>query len=556
MRNSWKLTLCLAVAALAATAPARAQDAPAGWKTQARDNGATTFTPPDLAAGEVYSVTTYDAAPLGGKTLEAYLRAFAGPVGAKAGQLGAALKIGVKEGKVVSGTGAYNGPNGTNLLAVFVAVSFDEGATIHVARTLSSAKSELLERYQSGNAAIVKGLAQRGAGGSAKTQSSRADLPADLAEGMTVGGDLVPGVYAGTQTKSGMFGSRSSLALRVYIYANGEYRICDAYDKDYDLSGPVVGKIKVDRARGMLDIEEYFALSNDNFKPDRTYCYYGRNAAGKPVIFGRSSTGATTSNGATLLFWEGPPTGRKSKSEEDAPARAAKAARDAIQTRVAPGQGVKSAQIAAIMHDFDSQLQQTIISPGGTYIVPNFAGPATYGYNAPIYGLAQNITDDTYLLLRDGTVYKSLQVAPDQFDVAASKRKEPENWGLWKTENGKMQISFGGKDYEELGGKRMAPAAPNMKFAGRYIPADADAKGAISFTTAGRFTRASVAKNEMILTKANVNSGGLAGTYTLDGYAMTLRYDSGKVTRAAFFFGDAKREMIWLEGQTMVLDAK
>ena len=544
----WKLTLCLAVAALAATAPAFAQTAPTGWTTQARDGGATTFTPPDLKTGEIYSVTIYDAAPLGGKSPEDYLRAFAGPVGAKAGQLAAPMKTEVKAGKVVSGVGAYNAPDGKALFVFFLGTSLD-GANISVSRVLFS-NPELLSRYQEANGALTRALVD-----GAKTQSSPAPR-ADLPEGMTVGGDLVPGVYAGTQTKFGMFGSRSSLGLRVYIYPNGEYRICDANDKDYDLSGPVVGKIKVDRARGMLDIQEYFALSNDNFNPNDTYCFYGRNSEGKPVIFGRSSIGATTSDGFTRLFWEGPPTGRKSKSEEEAPARAAKAGRDAIQTRVAPGQGVKSAQIAAIMHDFDSQLQQTTISVGGTYIIPNFNGPAIYGNNAPIYGLSQNITDDVYLLLCDGTVYKGLQVAPDQFDAPASRRKEPENWGLWKTEGGKTQVSFGGKDYEELGGQRMAPAAPDTKFAGRYIPADANAKGAISFTAAGRFTRAAVATNEMILTKSNKNSGGLAGTYSIDGYAMTLRYDSGKVTRAAFFFRGAKREAIWLEGQTMVLDAK
>ena len=565
MRNYWKITLALAVAVTVATAPVWAQDAPAGWKTQAREGGARTFTPPDLRAGESYSVTLYDAAPLGGKSLESWLRAFAGPVGAKAGQLAAALKIEVTEGKVVSGTGAYNGPNGTSLLAVFVAFSSDNGATIHVARTLSSPKSEVWERYQSGNTAIVKALLQRTKNEQNKSQSAlvASGVPESIAENLTLGIALVPGVYAGTQFKSGMFGSRSTVGLRVYLYANGEYRICDRNDQDFDLGGPVVGKIKFDRARGMIDIKEYFALSNDNFKPDRTYCYYGRNSEGKPVIYGRSSVGAMTSEGYTLLIWEGPPTGRKSQSEEDAPARALEAQKQAaqdklnrIQTRVAPGKGVPAAQIAAVVHNFDSQLRQTMVSPGGSYIIPNFGGLATYGYNAPIYGMEHDITNDTYLLLRDGTIHRGLEWAPDQFDVAASKRKEPKNWGLWKSEGGKLQMSFAGEPYEEVPGKRVAPNAAQTRLSGRY---KTEGKS-IAFTPQGRFTRSALdpkndpsAKYTLAKAQKTVAGGDVAGAYSLSGYALTLRYDNGKIERM-LFFASATRDAIWFEGDWIEID--
>ena len=101
--------------------------APAGWKTQTRDNGATTFTPPDLAAGEVYSVTLYPPAPLNGQTSDDFLRAFAGPVGAKAGQLAQPLQI-VARANVMSAVGAYVSPNGQPLFALFLGVARDDGA--------------------------------------------------------------------------------------------------------------------------------------------------------------------------------------------------------------------------------------------------------------------------------------------------------------------------------------------------------------------------------------------------------------------------------------------
>ncbi len=533
--------------------------APAGWKTQTRANGATTFTPPDLHAGEKYSVTVYDSAPLNGQSLEAYLRTFAGSVGTKPGQLGAPLKIETREGKVVSGVGAYVGPNGAALGVLFIGTSPD-GANVHVARILFS-DGVLLERYADRQGEIAASMGRR-----AVDDNNQGEVaPSNLPEGMKIGGEMVPGVYAGTQFKAGMFGSRSSLELLVYIYPNGEYRICDQHDEDFNMSGPVVGRIKYNRARGTLDIEEYFALSNDNFRPGKTYCFYGRSAEGKLVIFGRSSIGATTSDGFTRLIWQGPPTGRVAQSMVDAPAKLAKARRDAIQTTVAPGRGVPASQVAALVHHFKSGMQSTLISPGGSYIIPNFGGVATYGYNAPIYGLRNNITDDTYLLLRDGTVYRGLTPAPDQFDARASRQKEPENWGLWKMEGGKPQMSFEGKPYEPLPGKKAIPGTAQTRLLGRYHTLSTESVDTrVIFTQAGRFKRSAPVAGEpdasapytLVKAQKTVPGGDLAGTYSVSGYALTLRYDNGKVERMRFFFEDEKHNTLWFEGRWLVRDER
>ncbi|HEX8464152.1 MAG TPA: hypothetical protein VF627_05980, partial [Abditibacterium sp.] len=486
--------LALSAAVLSSTGLVLAQEAPDGWKTQSRANGATTFTPPDLRAGETYNVTTYASVPLGGKRLETYLREFAGPVGTQPGQLAAALKVNPPNPQAVTGIGAYMGPGGKSRGVMFIGFALD-GVSVTVTRTLFSDEN-LVQRYLEGQktlmSATLKGVPSQGANaGSSATRNAPANFPKDI----TIGGELVSGVYAGTQYKSGMFGSRSTLGLRVYIYANGEYRICDQNDEYFDLGGPVVGKFKYNRACGSLDIKEFFALSNDNFRPGKTYCYYGRNSEGKPVIFGRSSVGALTSEGYTILIWEGPPTARKSRGEEDAPARALEAKKKAaqdklnrIQTRVAPGQGVPASEVAAIVHHFDSQLHQTLVSPGGSYIIPNFGGLATYGYNAPIHGMRHNLTSDTYLLLRDGTIHRGLETAPDQFDIRASRRKEPENWGLWKQEGGKIQMSFAGKPYEDVPGRRVLPNRAPTRLSGRYT---FEGRGT-SFTSTGRFQRSAL----------------------------------------------------------------
>ena len=530
--------LFLLALALGLALPTGAQTAPALWQTQTRDGGARTLVPPDLQTGEVYSITVYPDAPVNGKSLEAWLRGFAGVVGEKPGQLAAPLQIEARENRVVSGTGIYVGPNGSRLGALFIGATGDGGQTVRVARTLFSSET-VLEHYQNQNAALVKEMTSALVAAS-QPKRPLGDEPQEVADIIRVGGPLKAGVYVGMHREKGLFGAGSQRPLRVYLYANGEYRITDRHDEDFDFSGPLVGKYKYNAARGLLDLSAIFDLKNSNISPDRDFCYYGVDKDGTPTILAR---GGISPKSTTYLFWQGPPTKRLSPSAQNAPALARQRALDAIQTVVPPGQGVASAQIAALVHDFSD----TVITLPGAYVGETFGG-----FSSSI--TSRQITDEVYLLLRDGTVYRGLQIAPDQFDVAASKRKEPENWGLWKTENGQTQVSLGGQPYQKLDGHKVLPVANGTRWSGRYL--DSSLQGAISFTAAGRFARNAPAKSEVVLIKAQtqVAGGDLKGTYALDGYALTLRYDNGKVTRTPFFFGDPKRETLWLEGHRMVWD--
>ena len=50
--------------------------------------------------------------------------------------------------------------------------------------------------------------------------------------------------------------------------------------------------------------------------------------------------------------------------------------------------------------------------------------------------------------------------------------------------------------------------------------------------------------------KKNPN-GDREGTYAINGYAITLRYDNGRVERLPFFFDSAKQSRVWFEGGLM-----
>ena len=413
MRNLWKLTLCLAVAALAATAPAFAQTAPAGWKTQTRDNGATTFTPPDLAAGEKYSVTVYDAAPLGGKSLEAWLRGFAGNVGTKPEQLAAPLDVKTSQNDFARGIGAYVGPKGAALLVVFDVFSTD-GQSVCVQRVLFSDPA-LMERY----------------------------------------------------------------------------------------------------------------------------------AARQKELFGAMVRRAVS------------PTGKDAPTPGEKP----------YPWTVAPGKGLRPAQIAALIYCTD-------------------------------YGSVSGIPiEQVVLLLRDGTAFKDLPCAPDQLDVTRSRANDAARWGLWKPQGDQYLVSWAGAPFEKLPslglGFPMTPGAPGTRLSGRYGAARSASFGGdwqmswgVTFDASGRFTRdrqggsnfsvgggdsatdvtttynqngsSATASGSGVAATAGQKSqpnGDLTGTYSVDGFNLTLRYDNGQVAHLPFFFLSPQHEGIWFDG-SLVMRAK
>lgn len=517
--------------------------APSGWATQAGIGGAQTFSPPDLAPGEVYRLTIYEPTSMDGKTPTEWLRAFGGTVGTKPGQLTAPLKIKRETGRVVTGSGTYGGPNGTALGVVFIGVLPEGGSTIRVLRTLFSAEEELAARYQGAAGDLLKAMLASDAGDNTGREPSN-DEPPQVAQAMTVGGDIEPGVYAGVQQTRGMFGSRSSLRLRVYLYANGEYRICDGRDEDFDMGGPVVGKIKYTPRYGLLNLGETLSLYNDNRSPHNTYCYYGRNRKGERAIIAQTR-GLRDTN--TYLTWVGAPTGRLSKGAEEAPAKALEAKRNRIQTVVAPGKGVPNSQIALVTRYYHWSMTTITSNNGFTGIDSSYD--------------MVNTTDEAYLLLKDGTVYKNLQIAPDQFDIRASRRKEPSQWGLWKREGGKYHVSFEGAPYQPLPGDKVFPAAPQTRLNGRYGILNSPQE-AVTFTRAGRFSKTGPAPDadkraDTPTDESDHNSpADRAGTYSISGYAMTLRYDSGKAERIPFFFTNKERTEFWFGGHSAYPDKK
>ena len=555
-----KPTIFLALT-LAIAAPIYAQQtlpAPPGWTQRDRDAGAHLYTPGDLKPGEVFSVTVYDSTPLEGKTLQEWLVTFGGPVAAKPGALKAPLTVKASDGQYVTGAGVYGGPNNTELGALFFGISLDGAQNIHAARILFSSEA-VLKRYDAAQSTFVKALSAR-----ARTEagSNFVVVPSAVKSKITPGGELVPGVYAGNQYSGGELRYR----FRIYIYPNGEYRVTNEKDEDQWNDYSSQGTLEYNRQSGQLELSRSFDLNNDS--DGDTYCYYGRDAGGKPTIIAAELILGRT---ATLVY-DGPPTKREAPGAAKARLDAAEAEARRFKWTTPPGKGVADAQIAAILNDYDLQV-----------------------YSAGLSGMGTNVTDDAYLLLKDGTVYAGLPVPPDQLDITRSRQKEPEKWGKWTQKGAKKIVSWNGKPYVNLPGDKVLPAPPQTRLSGRYGAGSSSANllGAsyelwgVTFDKNGRFKKdghggssygvnmpgatqiftqnddngsvVSATGSDFVLnsqTKKNNPNGDREGTYSISGYVITLRYDNGMVTRTPFFFVDGARKTISFEGNRMSLDEK
>lgn len=83
--------------------------------------------------------------------------------------------------------------------------------------------------------------------------------------------------------------------------------------------------------------------------------------------------------------------------------------------------------------------------------------------------------DDVRYLLRDGSFYRRAGTPPDQLDVAASRRLEPQHWGRWRAAGGAYEMQAQDDDGRPSGGWQAAPHQPvrpwpaGTRLDGRYV---------------------------------------------------------------------------------------
>ncbi len=164
-------------------------------------------------------------------------------------------------------------------------------------------------------------------------------------------------------------------------------------------------------------------------------------------------------------------------------------------------------------------------------------------------GGAMILVYDPVLLLRDGSAFDSLEIPPTDFDVAASKRAQPRDWGRWtRTKDGFRVVWNRPKDTDEIKNEnRCVPAKPGERLNRAYSSTSGGGNtamggdvmiaisGTYEFFPDGRFsTERSAGGTSSSITTLSKSKN--AGTYRLDGHALTLRFNDGKTLRRLFYF--------------------
>lgn len=171
------------------------------------------------------------------------------------------------------------------------------------------------------------------------------------------------------------------------------------------------------------------------------------------------------------------------------------------------------------------------------------------------YGGMVIITFDPHLLLKDGSIYKNVDVSPADLDVARSKREEPDEWGTWKRTGNTFSIHWNDGESETWEDDDWFPTVPATKgdrLKGEYSSIGGGGNTALGgtfavaviddivFTSDGKFSQEKTVGGGDASVYAYSNKA-TSGTYSLEGYTLELRYGNGQVIRQAFYYYPDKR---------------
>lgn len=377
-------------------------------------------------------------------------------------------------------------------------------------------------------------------------------------KGLRQGGMIKPGRYVGVgkAKRDNKAGQRYDLV----IFDNGEYEILGRKRNN-------TGRFTYSTATGRLQIDEPFR--NDTYDWDEEFCVFGKNGKGEYVIH------AETNYWLTVIKWVG-------ESDRTAPSEIARqtaiakaeAARYKHVTKV--GEGISEAEIEAVIYCFDTKFRS-----GATQV--DYEG---------------------YLVMKDGRVLDGLPCSPDTMDLPASRSRAPDSWGWWKKVEGdqKSRYTFAwpvrDREYRMPKGVQVKgfPFEKGTRLSGDFGSASTEVAigiyssvrwWGIKFNKNGRFMkyRNGSTQSQMVdqdlpggtglittvwddegavtavstpyvaggtKSKNSNPAAGRMGTYEIDRYRLTLKYDNGRVEHHATFTNKDKNS-IWFEGHSLGL---
>jgi hypothetical protein len=181
-------------------------------------------------------------------------------------------------------------------------------------------------------------------------------------------------------------------------------------------------------------------------------------------------------------------------------------------------------------------------------------------YNLTGIGGSVQMSYPSYLLLKDGTIFRGLKIPPTDLNLGKSREAESANWGRWEKRGMSIFVQWNDGKRETWDKywyiARRAKKTDRLKGAYGYITGGGSTTAVaavnIEFSDDGSFVRKGVVSdlNNPLYTYKKSDS---TGTYVLDGYTIELRYANGKTERYLFYFYPDSNNVIGIGTQAFTL---
>jgi hypothetical protein len=214
---------------------------------------------------------------------------------------------------------------------------------------------------------------------------------------------------------------------------------------------------------------------------------------------------------------------------------------------------------------FELPRDMFLVNPGAGLKDNQIYGMFLRSYYAIGVGGAGYIQYEPYLYLKDGTVYNDPYLAPNSFNVALSKKEEPQKWGKWTRKGNTFTILWNESDDGKPDTEDVLPTEPgsnNQRLNGYFESLSGGGNTAFGGNTSiavyrgftfkpdGTFTRdggaSATTGNDYTGDSPNVTASSQSattrGTYKISGYNLELKFADGTVWRRAFSLGGDKKD--------------
>lgn len=220
-------------------------------------------------------------------------------------------------------------------------------------------------------------------------------------------------------------------------------------------------------------------------------------------------------------------------------------------------------------------LQRVMRAPGKGLPEQDLAAVVIHGQSD--YSDGTRWREDVRFLLKDGTLYQRTEMPPDQLDVAASRRLEPQQWGRWR-HDGKAYVmqdqDVDGRptgDWQPQRHRAVKPWPPDTRldgyfsrssFSGSLALGGVSSTRAIRFTKEGRFessyrslgTSGSMAAMNGAVVSATSRGDGRGSSSTAGGTVSGAGGTSGASSSTSRDDGASRRGRYQLSGYVLTLD--